>query len=251
MEKSSNIRYFLILKLGTVTSVALTVPSIFTVTGSPITSSGTLAISTTATPTGTGPIVLQTSPTFITPTLGAASGTSLNLSSLTASYAVHTDASKNLVSVQNSGTGLNILQTSPTLITPNIGVASGTSINLSSLSPGQLVITDSSKNLVSFPQGNTNQVLTSGVTNTFPTSNYVYQAPNSSFDCDGIYPVGTLALFQGFVPDSINGLRTVVATSGQIIRVAGQLGPVTTYGTVSTPGVPTWANPATSGIFIY
>jgi len=42
-------------------------------------------------------------------------------SSLTASSAVATDASKNLVSVTNTGTGSNVLATSPTLVTPNLG----------------------------------------------------------------------------------------------------------------------------------
>jgi hypothetical protein len=68
---------------GTVTSVAMTVPSFLSVTGSPITSSGTLAItlSGTALPvlnggtgvttsTGTGNVVLSTSPTLVTPVLG-------------------------------------------------------------------------------------------------------------------------------------------------------------------------------------
>jgi len=45
---------------GTVTSVAVTVPSFMSVSGSPITTSGTIAIS--ATSTGTGAVVLQNSP---------------------------------------------------------------------------------------------------------------------------------------------------------------------------------------------
>lgn len=49
---------------GTVTSVAMTVPAILTVTGSPITTSGTLAVDTAVAPTGTGSIVLNTQPTF-------------------------------------------------------------------------------------------------------------------------------------------------------------------------------------------
>jgi hypothetical protein len=43
------------------------------------------------------------------------------LSGLTASSAVATDASKNLVSVTNTGTGNNVLATSPTLVTPALG----------------------------------------------------------------------------------------------------------------------------------
>jgi hypothetical protein len=42
-------------------------------------------------------------------------------SSLTASSAVATDASKALVSVANTGTGSNVLATSPVLVTPNLG----------------------------------------------------------------------------------------------------------------------------------
>lgn len=69
--------------LGTVTSVAATVPDFLSITGSPITTSGTLAfgLSGTALPvlnggtgtttsTGTGSVVLSTSPTLVTPALG-------------------------------------------------------------------------------------------------------------------------------------------------------------------------------------
>jgi hypothetical protein len=48
--------------------------------------------------TGTGKLVFDTSPTLVTPTIGAASGTSLTLSGLTASLPVFTDGSKALVS---------------------------------------------------------------------------------------------------------------------------------------------------------
>ena len=49
--------------------------------------------------TGTGLAVFNTSPTLVTPVLGAASGTSLSLSGLTASEILGTDASKNLASL--------------------------------------------------------------------------------------------------------------------------------------------------------
>jgi hypothetical protein len=48
--------------------------------------------------TGSGALVFATSPTLVTPTIGAAAGTSLSLSGLTASLPVFTDGSKNLVS---------------------------------------------------------------------------------------------------------------------------------------------------------
>jgi hypothetical protein len=70
----------------------------------------------------------------------------LNNQGLTASQSVATDGSKNLVSVANTGSGNNVLATSPTLVTPVLGVASGTSLSLSSslsvLNPGTGLVND-------------------------------------------------------------------------------------------------------------
>ena len=79
---------------GTVTSVAATVPTFLSVSGSPITTSGTLAVtlSGTALPvlnggtgvttsTGSGNTVLSISPTLVTPILGSASATALTFTS--------------------------------------------------------------------------------------------------------------------------------------------------------------------------
>lgn len=59
----------------------------------------------------------------------AMSASSVNISGLTASTALALDASKEVVSVTNTGTGDNVLATSPTLVTPILGVASATSLN--------------------------------------------------------------------------------------------------------------------------
>ena len=48
----------------------------------------------------------------------------ITLPDLTASTALALDASKNVVSVTNTGTGSNVLATSPTLVTPNLGTPS-------------------------------------------------------------------------------------------------------------------------------
>jgi hypothetical protein len=63
------------------------------------------------------------------PSTGVLTTTGSNITGLTASSAVATDASNNLVSVTNTGTGNNVLATSPTLTTPNIGAATATSVN--------------------------------------------------------------------------------------------------------------------------
>jgi len=81
------------------------------------------------------------------------SGTT-TLSGLTASTALALDASKNVVSVANTGTGNNVLATSPTLVTPALGT------------PSALVGTNITGTAASLTAGNvtTNANLTGAVT---------------------------------------------------------------------------------------
>ncbi len=81
------------------------------------------------------------------------------LSSLTVSSAVATDASKGLVSVTNTGTGNNVLATSPTLVTPNLGT------------PTTLILTSA-----------TGLPLTTGVTGVLPAGNITDSATALFFD---------------------------------------------------------------------
>lgn len=70
---------------GTVTAIGLNVPSFMSVTstsGNPITTNGTFTIS--ASSTGTGSVVLSTSPTLVTPSLGVATATTLTASTYVA-----------------------------------------------------------------------------------------------------------------------------------------------------------------------
>jgi len=66
-----------------------------------------------------GPVGTSTAAAGAFTTLSASSTTTL--SGLTASTALALDASKNVVSVTNTGTGNNVLSTSPTLVTPILG----------------------------------------------------------------------------------------------------------------------------------
>ena len=120
---------------------SLTTDSTSTSTGSIITSGGVgiakaLYVGTTANVAGA--VTLQS-------TLGVTGVATFSAapiySSLTASSAVATDASKALVSVTNTGTGNNVLATSPTLVTPVLGAASATSITVDAGAVGTPSIT--------------------------------------------------------------------------------------------------------------
>lgn len=93
--------------------------------------------------TGTGNVVLSTSPTLTTPVLGTpSSGTLTNCTGLPVSTGVSglgtgvatflaTPSSANLASAitDETGSGALVFANSPTLVTPTLGVASATSIN--------------------------------------------------------------------------------------------------------------------------
>jgi len=106
-----------------------------------------------------GPIGTSTAAAGAFTTLSASS--TATLSGLTASTALALDASKNIVSVTNTGTGSNVLATSPTLVTPALGTPSAAvltnatglpiSTGVSGLGTGvaTLLATPSSANLAS------------------------------------------------------------------------------------------------------
>lgn len=133
---------------NSVTSVGLALPADFTVTNSPVTTTGTLTGTFANTPTGTGGFVRQTSPTLITPALGTpTSGVATNLTGTAAGLTagnVTTNANLTgpITSVGNAtsiasqtGTGTKfVVDTSPTLVTPLLGTpTSGTLTNCTGL----------------------------------------------------------------------------------------------------------------------
>lgn len=142
LSKTSNVDY----QTGwsnSVTSVGLSLPADLTVTNSPVTTTGTLTGNWATTPTGTGAMVRATSPTLVTPALGTpASGIATNLTGTAAGLtAGNVTTNANLTGVITSvgnatsiasqtGTGTKfVVDTSPTLVTPVLGVATATTVN--------------------------------------------------------------------------------------------------------------------------
>lgn len=118
---------------GTVSSVALALPSDFTVTGSPVTASGTLTGAWASTPTGTGNMVRQTSPSLTTPNIGTPSaGTLTNCTGMPIAgvtglatgmgtfLTAPTSANLSATMTTKTGTGNAVFGTSPTITTPTI-----------------------------------------------------------------------------------------------------------------------------------
>jgi hypothetical protein len=157
LKKASNADYDFTYG-NTVSSVGVTFPAGIDVTGSPVTSSGTIVGTWSNGTTGTGANVFATSPTLATPTLTSptmtapvlgtpASGTLTNTTGLPIATGVSglgtgvatflaTPSSANLISAvtNETGSGSLVFATSPTLVTPVLGTpTSGTLTNATGL----------------------------------------------------------------------------------------------------------------------
>ena len=121
---------------GTVTSVAVSGGTTgLTTSGGPITAAGTITLAGTlavanggtgvTTSTGSGNVVLSTSPTLVSPVLGTpASGTATNLTGLPLTTGVTGTlpvANGGTGVTTSTGTGSTVLSISPTLVTPILG----------------------------------------------------------------------------------------------------------------------------------
>jgi hypothetical protein len=179
------------------------------------------------------------------------------LSGLTASTALALDASKNVVSVTNTGSGSNVLATSPTLVTPALGTPSAlvgtnitgtaTSFNINgtvgATTPATGAFTTlTTSSTVTFNGGTANgvpylngsKVLTSGTALWFDGTNFgVGTGGNTLNQQSVVYKVGANAVYQQIA----NGSTGLASTNG--IRVG-----------VSSAGVGEWYSPTAAISYI-
>jgi len=149
------------------------------------------------------------------------------LSGLTASTALALNASKDVVSVTNTGTGDNVLATSATLVTPTLGVASATSINkvaLTAPATGSTLTIAEGKTLTA----NHSLTLagTDATTMTFPTTSATIARTDAGQTFTGTQQFADLAALNLLVI-SILGNNQQVATTRSFIGLTGAGAPRT------------------------
>ena len=197
---------------------------------------------------------------------GVISVSGANVSGLTASSAVATDASDNLISVANSGTGDNVLATSPTLVTPALGTPTalvGTNITgyASGLSIGgnsETVTTNANLTGPITSVGNATSIASqTGTGSTFVvdtsptliTPNLGTPSAGVLTNCSGTATAlnigGTAALATSLAGGAAGYLPFQSATDATDFVVAGTVGQVLTSTGIYAPQ---WTDPVAAGV---
>jgi len=145
------------------------------------------------------------------------SGTT-TLSGLTASTALALDASKNVVSVTNTGTGSNVLATSPTLVTPALGTPSSVTLTNATGLPISTGVSGLGANVATFLATPTSANLASAVTDETGSGSLVFAtSPTLVTPALGTPASGVVTNLTGTASINING--TVGATTPAVATV--------------------------------
>ena len=230
---------------GTVTSVAASVPTFLSVSGSPITTSGTLAVtlSGTALPvanggtgvttsTGSGNTVLSNSPVLTTPNIGSATG---SISGNAATVTTNANLTGHITSVGNAavlgsftsaqlgaaltdetGSGVNVFATSPTLVAPILGSASATALTFTSTAVSGLTInrlTTAQRQALTPVMGDVVYDTTIGTTCTYTGTFWQYSKE---------YYVTANVTTTAITATTITGLTTFILEANSTYNIIGQ-----------------------------
>lgn len=223
-----------------VASVGLSMPADFTVTNSPVTSSGTLTAAYATPPTGTGAFVKQTSPTLITPVLGVpSSGTLTNCTGFAASnltglganvgtwLATPTSANLQAAVTGETGSGGLVFATSPALTTPTItgatinGTVTGTGF-ITTATASTPMGRDANANTAvnNMLEGYTTVATAAGTTTLTVASTYMQIFTGSSTQTVVLPVTSTLTLgFQFYIQNNSTGNITIQSSGANNIVI--------------------------------
>jgi len=165
-------------------------------------------------------------------TLSASSTTTL--SSLTASTALALDASKNIVSVTNTGTGNNVLATSPTLVTPVLGTPTSVTLTNATGLPVSTGISGLGTGIATFLATPSSANLASAISDETGTGNLVFATSPTL-----ITPA--LGTPSALVGTNITGTAAGL-TAGNVTTNANLTGAITSTGNATLLGSFTSAN---------
>jgi len=183
--------------------------------------------------TGSGALVFATSPTLVTPALGTpSSGTLTNCTGLPISTGVSglatnvatflaTPSSSNLAAAvtDETGSGALVFATSPTLVTPTLGVATATSVNKVTITApatsATLTLANGSSLITS--GGHSLTFTTSAATSvTLPTAGTLTTTGNNL----GVFAATTSLQLAGVISDETGSGALVFATSPTLVTPA-------------------------------